>query len=169
MRKPCRRTGALLLVLVALPIGAAAQTAVEAGLAAGRSATMAAPARSAGKSMAGAWGSLDGTLKAGQSNADSGKTSSSPASPTGPAAKDAKKPPAPAPVYEDPNKIQAGLAYEELLKRFGPPSMEITVESGKKSLGYTAKDGSIQLEVEGGKVTSVDKTKPQQSSVIVIQ
>jgi hypothetical protein len=159
----------LLLVLIALPIVAAAQAAAEAGLAAGRSATMAAPARNAGKSMAGAWGSLDGALKAGQSTADSSKTPSAPAPRSGPAAKDAKKPSAPAPVYDDPNKIQAGLTYEELLKRFGPPSMEITVEAGKKSLGYTAKDGSIQLEVEGGKVTSVDKTKPQQSSVIVIQ
>jgi len=133
------------------------QTAVEAGMGAARAATTTAPAKGIGKSMSGLAGSLDKALKAGQQGSGgpaagkatartAGENLSTPAKSTLPAG----------PRREDPSGIQMGLSYEELIRRFGPPAMEITSELGT-SLSYSGKAGLFQLEVRDGKVVSIEK------------
>ena len=62
------------------------------------------------------------------------------------------------PVYEDPQKIQAGITYEDLMHRFGPPAMRWTEESGATKLTYLTKAGPIELQFAAdGKVSSVGK------------
>ena len=139
-----------------------AQAIVESALGASRAATTTAPARGLSDAAVGIFGSLDKVLKAAQ-----GQESSSIASSTSrsgrPAASKAKTDPAeatkPAPVYEDPLGIRVGLGYDELIRRFGPPSMQITSGPDAKTLSYLTKNGFVQVECENGKVTSADKPK----------
>jgi hypothetical protein len=143
------------------------QATVEYGLGAARAATTAAPGKAIGKAMSGLAGSLDKALKAGQQGSDAQAT---PASAAKPAAKETSAtaktpspsintPPPPAPNWEDPKGISTGLGYDELVRRFGPPALEISGAAGR-SLTYTGKDGTFQLEVQDGKVTSIEKPKP---------
>jgi hypothetical protein len=140
-----------------LPNPAAGQAAAEAGLGAARAATSTAPAAGIGKAMSGLAGSLDKAIKAGSGSAGSatGATTVTTVrmSPT-----PAKKTAAAAANWEDPNGIEAGLGYADLVRRFGPPAMEITSETGT-SLTYAGKAGMFQLEVRDGKVASVEKPR----------
>jgi hypothetical protein len=135
-----------------MPSQAAAQAAAEAGLGAARAGTMAAPAKGIGKAMSGLAGSLDKTVKAGQQG--SGAATSVTTVRVSPAS--AKKPAES--NWEDPSGIQTGLSYAELVRRFGPPAMEITGEAGR-SLTYAGKAGTFQLEVRDDKVSSIEKPK----------
>jgi hypothetical protein len=150
---------------------AAGQAVVEAGLGAAGSATGAASSRSVGNAISGLAGSLDKAIKAGQQDSDAPSAASSTVSPSKavPAAKtpssSSSSPsshtahaPAPAPKWEDPSGIQAGLSYEELVRRFGPPALEISGETGR-SLTYAGKDGTVRLDVVGDQVTSIRKPK----------
>jgi hypothetical protein len=128
------------------------QAAVEAGLGASRAATSTAPAKGIGKSMSGLAGSLDKALKPVQKEA----------------AEEATPAPAPAPVvsaakaapvkqkFEDAGGIEVGLVYDELVRRFGPASMAMTL-GAERSLSYAGKEGMFQVTVQDGKVKSVDK------------
>jgi len=70
-----------------------------------------------------------------------------------PAAQETIQPPAaPAPTYEDPKKIQAGIGIDEIFRRFGPPSMSITTGPGRSMLQYSGGQANYQVEVEDGKV-----------------
>ena len=131
-----------------------AQATVEAGLGAARAATSTAPAKGIGKAISGLAGKLGETVKAGQQTSGAASTVTT-VTMLSPAPQDALKPVA---TWEDPNGIEPGLSYADLVRRFGPPALEITGETGK-SLTYTAKGAMIQLEVLDGKVTSVDKPK----------
>ena len=51
---------------------------------------------------------------------------------------------------------QAGLGYEELVRRFGPPTMAITNSAGR-SLTYQGKDGVFLVEVRDGVVAAIVK------------
>jgi hypothetical protein len=157
--------GSSLMMVLAVPGIVRAQAAVETGLGAGRAAATAAPARSVGKQIGGAWGALDSAIKSGQDASSSQTVSPAPARSTRrsvPARKAAPSiPPAPAVAYADPSLISAGLAYDDLVKRFGPPSMEITLGPDKRMLQYVAKTGTAQLEVEDGKVKTVTTSKSE--------
>jgi hypothetical protein len=136
-----------------MPGMAAGQTAVEAGLGAGRGAISTAPAAGIGKAMNGLAGGLHKTVKAGQG----------PAAGAVPATavriySSAKKAAPAASKWEDAGGIQTGLGYAELVRRFGPPAIEITGETGK-SLTYLGKAGTFQLQVRDDKVASIDKPK----------
>ncbi len=144
---------------------AAGQAAVEYGLGTGRAATVA-PEKGVGKAMSGLAGSLEKAIKAGQQSADAqptpataaklaAKRSSSTANTPSPSI---NTPPPPAPNWEDPNGISTGLSYGELVRRFGPPALEIT-GGARRSLTYSGKDGPFELEVQDGKVTSIEKPK----------
>jgi len=158
--------GALLAVLCE---GAAfAQATVEAGMATAGAATATAPvARGIGSSMSGIAGSLNKAVSAaGASNgAPAAASSTAPASKTTRskatlAKTTAATPPAPAAppkVYEDPLNIKAGLSYDDLISRFGPPSMEFSSGNDSRTLTYAVKAGAIQVECQGGKVASVAK------------
>ena len=60
----------------------------------------------------------------------------------------------PAHVYEDPRLIQAGIEYDEMVRRFGPPSMVVTTAPGVTTLWYSSHDATSQVEVKDCKVTS---------------
>jgi len=147
---------------------AAGQTTVEAGLGAARAATTAAPARGVGKAISGLAGSLDKAIKAGQEGSDAQPGTAAPAapaakaastsSPSSPSAHTGHAAAPPAPKWEDPSGIETGLSYAELVRRFGPPALEITGETGR-SLTYAGKDGVFRLDVEGDQVTSIRKPK----------
>jgi hypothetical protein len=129
---------------------AAGQAAVEAGLGAGRAAITTAPASGIGKAISGLAGGLD---KAGKGSAGSTTVTTVRMSPAS-----TVKAPAAASNWEDAGGIETGLGYAELVRRFGPPAMSITSETGT-SLTYTGKAGMFQLEVRDGKVASVEKPK----------
>jgi hypothetical protein len=140
---------------------AAGQASVEAGLGAARAVTTTAPARGIGKSMSGLAGSLDKAIKGGQtgsSDQPAGVVASKPGTKTESAP--AKTSPTPVPNWEDPGGIEPGLAYDELVRRFGPSSMAITAGT-ERSLTYRGKDGMFQVKVQDGVVTSIDKPQPK--------
>jgi hypothetical protein len=154
---------------LALAGTAAGQATVEAGLGAARAVTTTAPARGIGKSMSGLAGSLDKALKGGQTGSSehsAGVVSAKPAahSSTQAATKTESIPtktsPTPAPNWEDPGGIETGLAYEDLVRRFGPSSMAITAGT-ERSLTYLGKDGIFQVKVQDGVVTSIEKPQPK--------
>ena len=64
----------------------------------------------------------------------------------------------PRPKYEDPNQIQLGLEYEELVRRFGPPTLAFT-EGQSSKLSYSSTAGTVEIEILGGKVTSTRKPR----------
>lgn len=150
--------GAFLLWL-AMAATANAQAVVEYGLGAARAATTTAPAAGIGKTMNGLAGSLDKALKAGQ---PASKTQSVATAPSGPRSKastvEPPTPPAPAVKWEDPSEIQTGLSYDEMVRRFGPPALEITGEMGK-SIVYSSKAASYHIEIQDGQVASVRKSQ----------
>ena len=151
------------LLMVALAGALYGQAAVEAGLGAARAATTTAPAAGVGKGIAGAFGSLDKALKTADKSSSESTTTLVPAK-SGPAKPADGKP---APVYEDIKKVEVGLEYDELIRRFGPPALEVEVEGGGKKLTYSSKIGSTQLEVKDGKVAVVNLPKAQQSVFIL--
>ncbi len=135
------------LVLCAAAMTLSGQTMTEYGLGAGRAATTAAPAAGVGKAVAGALTNLDKTIKS------AGKTSSetSEIRGTGIVLPKETKPAAPAKMYEDISKVEVGLAYDELLDRFGPPSMQITGEDGIRKLSY----GATKVQIKDNKVLAI--------------
>jgi hypothetical protein len=159
--KSCAMAVLTFLVLTAMCSVAAAQAAVEYGLGAGAAATTAAPARNLGNQLGGVWNSLDKAAKSGDSEILAPSAKSSTASRRSTASAPAKKkaasqaaPPAP-PAYEDARHIEAGIAYDELVRRFGQPSMAFTTETGARTLSYAAHEGTVHVEVENDKVVKV--------------
>ena len=155
------------------------QAAAEYGLGAGRAATTAAPAGNVANGISGVFDSL--TKAAGAETGRAAPASDSPnteprrtaahktgrrtqakrstlpakvATPDATSATPSTHAPPPAPVYEDARQIQAGIAYDELVRRFGPPSMSVTTESGANTLWYSSRDGNYQVEVQDGKVVA---------------
>jgi hypothetical protein len=129
------------------------QASVESGLGASRAATSTAPARGLGKSMSGIAGSLDKALKPAQKSVEE---TPSPVTAAKEPVTSASAAPAPAPKYEDAGGIAAGLTYEELLHRFGPPAMAMSFD-GESSLSYQGKAGTYQVTVAAGKVKAIEK------------
>jgi len=75
--------------------------------------------------------------------------------------------PAPAPVYEDSSAIQPGIAYDDLIRRFGPPTVAITENPTTRTLLYSGKDGRVELQVRDGKVISVQPREARQPNVML--
>ena len=139
---------------------ATGQAVVEYGLGAARAATTGAPAKGVGKAVSGLARSLDKAVTAGQQRSDAEPVAATTAKPVAktPASSSTPTSPMPAPNWEDPSGIQTGLSYGELIRRFGPPALEITSTEGR-SLTYSGKNGAFQLEVQDEKVTSIEKPK----------
>jgi hypothetical protein len=104
------------------------------------------------KSLTGAAAPRNGAAAPAKASTAAAKTSTAPTPPAKVA------PPPPAPTYEDPAGIQAGLAYDELLRRFGPPSLEILTGPGARSLDYSTRDGEVRVECQDGKVIAARKS-----------
>jgi hypothetical protein len=60
-----------------------------------------------------------------------------------------------APAFEDPRQIPAGIDYNEMVRRFGPPSMKITDSPSRTTFSYARLGTQVQVELQNGKVTSV--------------
>jgi hypothetical protein len=159
-----------LIALLVLRVPAAGQAAVEAGIGAAASSIGSSGAQGVGKGIAGAFGGLNEALKSTGSTGGGKTISPAAAKPsqnrrsTGKASS-AKRPvtPAavvPAPSYEDALQIEKGIGQEELLRRFGPPAMQIASGSEEQTMSYISSGGVVQLEVQGGKVISVARPKP---------
>ncbi len=58
-------------------------------------------------------------------------------------------------LYEDPERIQAGMSYNEMIRRFGPASLKATAVPGRNILSYPRRKRHVQVEVENGIVTAV--------------
>ncbi|HEY1337390.1 MAG TPA: hypothetical protein VGF59_07755 [Bryobacteraceae bacterium] len=146
---------------LAFPASVSAQAMVEAGLGAGRAAVTGAGARSAGGAISGAWAAVDQAIKPGaQPQSTSASSSVSRVTATVTPLSKATAARAAGPPPEDPAKIRAGLSYDELLRRFGPPSTE--ANGGEvRTLQY----GAIQVDVENGTVSTVTKVKSETASV----
>lgn len=139
---------------------ASAQAMVENALGAGRAATSAAPMSGLGKSISGVTEKLGKTLEK--------EASTTPAVSTTPARRTtAARPPVPvktaaatpAPAkpevrYDDPKHIESGIPYDELVRRFGPATLEITTSSTDKTLSYVSRAGTVDVEVREGTVVS---------------
>lgn len=64
-------------------------------------------------------------------------------------------PPHRVPPLEDPRRIPRGISYDEMVRRFGPPSMAVTDGPGRSSLSYTSRSSRVQVEIQNGHVLSV--------------
>lgn len=145
---------------------AAGQGMTEYGLGA---AGAAGGAKGVGGGIAGALGNLEKALPSDKSvtrpaapeasrPSAGAKTKPTPAAKrVGPPALAAPAAASPAPKYEDPIQIQVGMGYEELLRRFGPPAMEVTSGPSSKTLIYQSKDGSVHVDFLDDKVTAAQK------------
>jgi hypothetical protein len=51
------------------------------------------------------------------------------------------------------------MEYQELIRRFGPPALQISDGGSGATLTYLSKGGPIQVEFADGKVASARKTK----------
>ncbi|MBZ5578289.1 MAG: hypothetical protein LAP40_17130 [Acidobacteriia bacterium] len=60
-------------------------------------------------------------------------------------------------AFDDPRRIQAGTTYREMVRRFGPPSMRVVVGPDRISYSYASRKSRVQVEVQGGKVISVEE------------
>ncbi len=145
----------LLGVLAAGQGAASAQAMVENAMGAGRAATTATPA----KGIAGALNNLEKSLnKSLNGTSESAPAARSKAAGRSAAVATVAAPPAPPPPvvhYEDPEKIEAGMAYGDMVKRFGPAELEIITAMNTKSLSYRGHAAVFQIEVVDGKVSSV--------------
>lgn len=170
MKSPALIVLAFLLLAAVCPT-AFAQAAVEYGLGVGRAATSTAPVRNLGKQIGGVWDSLDKAAKSGDSQAPSHVKSSTALKRSTTASRAGRKTasnatsPAALP-YEDARHIEAGIAYDELVRRFGRPSMEITTGPGARTLSYAAREGTVSVEVENDKVVTVAGGAPQSPTVV---
>jgi len=118
----------------------------------------------------GIWRSLDRTLKSSQENAGSQEMSPSPTIQRTTSRSVKRGTPriqATTASHEDAGEIQTGISYAELVRRFGRPDFEVTASPGATTLTYFRKDGSIDLELQDGKVTKVAAPKPQEVAVSV--
>jgi hypothetical protein len=149
------------------------QVILEAPLGASRAITTTkAPAARANKAIRGVVGSLDKVVKTPQEVADSASPDASRETGTAPVEQvivwtPAPTPAVPAKIYEDPKGIRAGMASEELIRRFGPPALEVMGASSGRTLTYSGKSGTIQLELRDEKVASLGPMNRQQATVIL--
>jgi hypothetical protein len=59
------------------------------------------------------------------------------------------------------------MANEELVRRFGPPALEVTGASSGRTLTYSGKKGIVQLDLRDEKVSRISAMKPEQAAVIL--
>ena len=181
MVRSVARFASVLAAAVVFGFPAAGQAMVEYGLAAAASANAAAAGASSGKGAIGGLfdtvnralqGPGNGSEKAVQVEATPSagspkpkRVNNQPAAPrkaganapeTSPLKEAVSPPDQPPAKYEDPNLIQLGTEYVELVRRFGPPAMSFTDGESSK-LNYRSTEGTLEIEILEGKVTSIRK------------
>ena len=156
-------------VLAAAFCGAArAQAVTEYSSMASKSATVGNRANGITKEIGGVWANLDKTIKSQDPGSSQGTTPSRPVK-RAPIMSPRKSTPtvaAVATIHEDPSLIQPGLSYEEVIRRFGPPSFAVSTDTSTKTLTYPGKDGDIDVELLDGRVTKVATAKAPEVAVV---
>jgi hypothetical protein len=162
-------------IALTLRVPAAGQAAAEAALGAAASSIGSAGARGINKSIGGVFRKLDEVSQS-PSEADAPKTgSAATGAATNAPARNRRSTKSPA-VRQEPSattpsaagcedavQIEKGLAYAELLRRFGPPAMQIA--SGEaQTMSYLSNGAVVQLELRDGKVVSVSKPGPRRTT-----
>jgi hypothetical protein len=164
MRQSSPRIWISFALVTAFCAAARAQAVTEYGSMASRSATVGGKAHRIGDEIGGVWKGLDARVKGAPEHADSQGTPPSGTAPR-PAVRSRQAHAGGAPMarknYEDPTGISPGMGYEELVRRFGPPSFGITT-GATKTLTYLGKNGGVDLELQDGKVVRVTTPKPPQ-------
>ena len=171
MGKPSPRIWVSFALLAAFGGPARGQAVTEYDSEISRSATTGNKATHISNEIGGVWRSLDKTLKASSSDEHVALQETSSGRTTQRAhlrsmSRGASRVPATAATHEDPSGIQPGISYGELLRRFGRPDFEVTAGPGTMTLSYLRKDGTIDLELQGGKVIKVASAKPQEIAVV---
>jgi hypothetical protein len=59
------------------------------------------------------------------------------------------------------------MEYLEVAKRFGPPSLKLTSGPDQETLCYAKKDIGIDVTVQNGRVTALQKTGDRDSATAV--
>jgi hypothetical protein len=135
-------------------VPAAAQAAAEAGLGAGASSIGTAGAGGVGKAVGGILRNLDKTINPARDSKPASSRSTAKSRRATP-----QPPPPPPPNYEDAAQIEKDMPIEDVLRRFGPPAMQIASGSNTQTMTYVGKSGMVQVELEAGRVISVAKPK----------
>lgn len=144
-----------------------AQAITEYGSMASKSATVGKRADNISKSIGGVWGSLDKTIKSQDHGADGAQgTSQGRTAQRTPVRSRRRNTRTAETIHEDPSRIQTGLGYEEVIRRFGPASFEVSTGPRTKTLAYPGKDGGIDVELLDGRVTKVAPAKAQEVAVV---
>ena len=149
-----------LLILAGLPGGLLGQAMAEHAAASGAAPTVAAPMKSVGKGISSALNNAGKALDKTQAVSSRSRPARGSAvhcrlRSSLPAQRASVESPKVLVSYEDPNGIQVGVAYEELLRRFGQPSMMITGEDGQQKMYYTGNGHTAEVLVRDGVVVSV--------------
>ena len=144
-----------------------AQSSTEYGSMAGKSSKVGQRANNISNEIGGVWGSLDRTIKS-QDHRSSQETSPGRTVPRAPTQYRRSKTSGSraATTYEDPSRIQPGLGYEEVIRRFGPAAFEVSTGPGTKTLAYPGKNGDIDVDLLDGKVTRVVTAKLQEIAIV---
>ena len=168
MAEYSRRIGISFALMCGLCHASRAQAVAEYGRLTRQSSTATAKGYHTSTEITGVWKSLDKTLKGSPSNTGAQETSVTARVATVRSRTTVSKPTAiSGAVYESPDLIQTGIAYEELIRRFGPPSFAVADDTGTTSASYQSKEGNVDLELQDGKVTKVLAAKPREIAVIV--
>ena len=147
---------------------ARAQSSTEYGSMAGKSSKVGQRANNISKEIGGVWGSLDRTIKS-QDHGSSQAISPGRTVQRTPVQSRRRKSPrtrSAATTSEDPSRIQPGLGYEEVIRRFGPAAFEVSTGPGTKTLAYPGKNAGIDVELLDGKVTKVATAKLQEIAIV---
>ena len=145
-----------------------AQAMIEHSLGAGRAAVSTAPAaRGVSKSVSGINGNLEKVMKSAGQTAVDGAGTTNETTETVPYSERANPAPAvPAKVYEDPSGIKVGMTNDELVKRFGPPSLDVTSPTAR-ILNYRGRNTIFELELRDDKVGKISAMNAHQSALVL--
>lgn len=157
------RIGTSGLLLAAFCGCVRSQAVTEYGSMASKTATIGKRAASISDNIGGVWGNLDKTVKG---TPDPSRPQSTRPARNQPRAsgKVLRRARAAAAVYEDPTRIQSGMGYAELIRRFGPGSYEVATSPGTKTVVYPGKKGDITVDLLDEKVSRVTLPAAQQAS-----
>ena len=172
MDKPSSTIWVLLIALAVFGGAARAQAVTEYDSEISKSTTTANKANHISGEINGIWRSLDRTLKSSQENAGSQEMSSAPTiqrTTNRSVKRRAPRTQTTATSHEDPNGIQPGISYTDLVLRFGRPDFEVTASPGTTTLTYFRKEGNVDLEMQDGRVTKVVTPKPQEAAVSALK
>jgi hypothetical protein len=145
-----------LALLAAFSGGARAQALAEYARSERRSAKAGTRAENASRGAGDVWSRLDQMIKSGTGSSRAPSTGTTRRTHVRSRRHTATK------SYEDPNQIRSGMGYEEVVRRFGPPYYGVSTGPDTRTLEYLGKDGGLDIELQGDKVTKVAPEKPQQ-------